>query len=135
VDERGDTKMGMGYGANYVDVVEESFIEEIVGKNLIEECRKLLAVADISAFIRYFDYGDESDNAPELINVYENIICKFNKITGLDVGLGYHDKNEDGDRYDDVNGWYWWVEGVYQLTPIGEKYKDKIERKFFVTFG
>jgi hypothetical protein len=54
------------------------------------------------------------------------------------MGLGFHDKDEQGDRYDDVNGYYWWVDNVYQKTPQAKKFEKlghAIERKFFVTFG
>ena len=47
---------------------------------------------------------------------------------------------DEGDRYDDVNGAYWSVDGLYEET---KKFKDfkkkfkkiKIERSHFVNFG
>ena len=58
----------------------------------------------------------------------------FEEKTGLEIGVFYHDRDE-GDRYDDFFGRAWWVDGVYQYTPAGEKYKSKITRKSFVTYG
>ena len=51
----------------------------------------------------------------------------------LNIGCYYED---DGDRYDDLeDGAYFWVEGMMQLTPAGERFKDKIEQKSWTIFG
>ena len=42
---------------------------------------------------------------------------------------------EREDRGDEVDGVFWKVEGVYVLSPAGEKYKDKINRAFWTEFG
>jgi hypothetical protein len=50
----------------------------------------------------------------------------------------YHGE-DDGDRYDEVEGGYWHVGGMYEISPAGKKLrtfgKDLAERKFFVTHG
>jgi hypothetical protein len=48
--------------------------------------------------------------------------------------IGFHD-SENGDTYDEVNGIFWNVGGVYRYTETGERYKDKIIRSFYVTYG
>lgn len=52
----------------------------------------------------------------------------------LDLCIGHHDP-DDGDRYDEVKGAFWSVDGLYQLSPAGQKFGNKVQRKFFVTFG
>ena len=47
----------------------------------------------------------------------------------------YHDKEEDGDRYDEVDGIFWSVCGVWELTKAGKKMEKYISRKFWTNFG
>ena len=39
------------------------------------------------------------------------------------------------DRGDELSGGSFAVDGVYQLTPAGKKYQDKIQRKCWNEFG
>lgn len=52
----------------------------------------------------------------------------------LELDIGYHSE-EDGDRYDEVSDAYYYVSGVHELTLAGKKFKEHIERKFYVSFG
>ena len=124
----------MGHAANYADIIDQSFVEETCG---LEVGAFLGALDNVEVRLEEFardaqydmsDYGDEVDQS------YDELIKKFKKATGLTLYLGYHDPDE-GDRYDDINGVFWHVEGVYKKTKAGEKYNDKITRCFYVTFG
>ena len=42
---------------------------------------------------------------------------------------------EEGGRYDEVQGGYFFVDGVYQKTAAGRKFAKWIERVSFVEFG
>jgi hypothetical protein len=54
---------------------------------------------------------------------------------GLQLGISFHDIDESGDRYDEVNGVFFYVDGVYQKTPAGKEIGDMVERKFYTQFG
>jgi hypothetical protein len=53
---------------------------------------------------------------------------------GLELSPDYHNP-DNGDRYDEVAGGFFRVEGAYQLSPSGKKYAGRIERASFVEFG
>ena len=86
----------------------------------------------------------DDDNAIEqaitqIESAWKKLADTFTKTTtvdgaGLELQPCYHD-SDDGDRYDDVEGGFFHVGGVYQLTPAGTKYAEKIERLGFVEFG
>lgn len=46
----------------------------------------------------------------------------------------YH-SSESGDCYDDVDGAFFGVDGVMQMSPAGKKFKDHIEKVAFVEWG
>ena len=53
----------------------------------------------------------------------------------LYVHIGYYDP-ASGDLYDDLESSYFFsVEGAYQMTPAGERFKDKLEDKMWATYG
>jgi hypothetical protein len=45
---------------------------------------------------------------------------------------GYHDAESEGDRHDDIDGFYWAVDGMYCLSSPGKKFQKEIGRKHFV---
>jgi hypothetical protein len=130
--------MGIGYSANYADVVSEDWVKEVAPKEFDNFKNALEKVeVDIEVFARDNQYGgsDEVDWGDEVDQTYDALVTKFKESTGLDLEIYYHDSENEGDRYDDVNGVFWMVSGVYQLTEAGEKHKDRITRAFYVTFG
>jgi len=132
----------MGYASCQVLTVEEYFIEE----QCPEEFQELIDSFDgnegnaqfdsVDDFARSIGNGDldPKDNPEEPELKYEALQKAFKKKTDLEINLFYHDP-DDGDRYDDFTGRAWLVDGVLQYTPAGEKYKDKIKKQSFVTFG
>lgn len=57
--------------------------------------------------------------------------------SSLELGIGYHNSEDHGSRYDQVDGVYFAVAGLYQLTPAGHEWVGKlqIERAFYVSHG
>ncbi|MEE9539963.1 MAG: hypothetical protein V3V85_00535, partial [Candidatus Thorarchaeota archaeon] len=64
---------------------------------------------------------------------YHRLRADFETTTGLEVGLAHHNSEDEGSRYDGVSGPYWWIGGMYQLTPAGERMKDRVEQQSWVT--
>lgn len=88
-------------------------------------------------------HNEERGSPYELATrLWERLAAAFRRATrvgrqGLQLDIGYHDADNDGDRYDDdlVRGVYFPVDGVWQHSPAGKKFRDKIHRVGFVTFG
>ena len=133
--------MATGYGANYADAVEEDFVRTICPEELaaflalleegdiyMGECRDYLQ-----------DLGDTDDVDAEYKEkaeaVYKRLLTAFRAATGLELSYEYHDSESNGDKYDDIKGAFFRVEGVYELTPAGRKFHQHISRQFFVTVG
>lgn len=127
--------MGMGYGANFAEVISDKDLADIVGMELLSAFAEALDAFDSSEqeFVEN-SYGDD-DFDEAVSEAYRAILEKFNEKTGLTLMLGYHDSESCGSRYDEVDGAYWAVDGMYQLTPEGKNWQHTVERKFFVTFG
>jgi len=138
--------MGMGTYACFAEVVEGDFIKEVCPEkyNTLLDLLKE-AESDLDEFSTYFDetYGYEEDIPQNESNkvmevwgrikvAYTELTEAFNKATGLYLGIRYHDAE---DRGDEVDGGFWEVNGVYDYTPAGQKYKDKINRKFWTVYG
>jgi hypothetical protein len=137
--------MGMGFGANYADVMDWKQIKKIVPKEA-RALDRVLKKAGVSLdnFCRAVDREDwgyaeiESDEKTiqQITSAWDSLSKVFTQATeGLELVPRFHNADNDGDQYDDVSGGFFHVEGMYQLTPAGRKFADKIERKFYVTFG
>jgi hypothetical protein len=144
----------MGFGANYADVIEWSQIKRIVPKEARALARQLKkAGVSMDNFCRVMEWEDwdnaeiksDDPNAVErttqqITSAWETLSAAFNKATmvdgeGLNLVPLFHDTENNGDRYDGVSGGFFHVDGVCRLSPAGKKFADKIERKFYVTFG
>jgi hypothetical protein len=135
--------MGMGYGAGFADVVEQGKVESTCRtefenfKDVLE--KNNLTIEDFAAqFVSSVNMDDDTaEECPEEVVVaYKSIRTAFREATGLDVELEYHNKEDEGDRYDDVDGAYWSLHGLYELTPAAKKFGQKNwVRSFFVHFG
>ena len=92
-------------------------------------------------------YDTEKDDeysqkvAEEISNRYNihvaNLKNAFEKKTGLTLYFDSYDE-DGGDRYDNPNdkdGCIFCVDGMVQLTPAGEKYKDIITERRWTQFG
>ena len=131
--------MGMGYGANFAETIEEDSIAKLCPKKY-EAYSDTLEDSDIQTNLNEFAMeagqgGDLSEFDKQLVKAYEQLCNAFHKKTGLYLNINYHSSKDDGDRYDEVDEFFWEVSGMYTLTKAGKKMKKYVERKFFVTFG
>ena len=77
----------------------------------------------------------------DIFQEYEKLVISlkntFNKKTGLTLYFDSYDE-DGGGRYDnpgDKDGWIFCVDGMVQLTPAGEKFKDIISERKWTQFG
>jgi len=83
----------------------------------------------------------EDQIVEDIFNDYEKLVVdlknSFNKNTGLSLYFDHYDI-EGGDRYDnpgDKDGCIFCVDGMMQLTPAGEKFKDIISERKWTQYG
>lgn len=144
--------MSMGYSANYADVIKNETLATIVGdKALVDDfVQKYDKYEPDNDGMDYLDLNDTlndgkvgKDDSEELVDLYNawvRLAGSFKKETGLDLFVDYHSREDEGDRYDDVDGMFISVCGLYQPTKKYKKLKEKfgddvVERKFYVSFG
>lgn len=144
--------MSMGYSANYADVIKTETLATIVGdKALVDDfVQKYEKYEPDNDGMDYLDLNDTlndgkvgKDDSEELVDLYNawvRLAGSFKKETGLELFVDYHSREDEGDRYDDVDGMFISVCGLYQPTEKYKKLKEKfgddvVERKFYVSFG
>jgi len=83
----------------------------------------------------------EDQIVEDIFQDYDRLVTSlknsFNKNTGLTLYFDSYDE-EGGDRYDnpgDKDGCIFCVEGMVQLTPAGQKFKDIISERKWTQFG
>ena len=83
----------------------------------------------------------EDQIVEDIFQDYEKLVINlknsFNKNTGLTLYFDHYDE-EGGDRYDnpgDKDGCIFCVDGMVQLTPAGEKFKDIISERKWTQYG
>ena len=131
--------MSMGSSASYADCVEQSFIEQHAKKNLKAflktfDTDKGLSIEQFALNAQYDDL-DRDSVTKEQLATYRALQKTFKENTGLDLNMGFHDADENGDKYDEVNGVFWCIENVDTLTHTGNNFKKHISRKQWVCFG
>lgn len=141
--------MSMGHGANFGEVIEVEDIKKVVPEaweRFEGVCEKFVKGGwqeVIRAVVQ-----DEGTNNLESVNdedrvlvddAYNNLFTSFDKETGLELIANYHNCDDNGDCYDEVDGSFFTIEGKYQISPeykkATEKFGFKTERKFWVTYG
>lgn len=134
--------MGMGYMACAVDIVKPEFVRAMVGERYgtllsrIEDAGLDLDEFANNVYNDLYANEDIEKTVPiiEALRIYNEICEEFHKATGLPLNLGYHNTLE-GSRYDDVDGYFWEVGGVWQITPTAAEYEQYIQRATYVVFG
>lgn len=83
----------------------------------------------------------EEQIVEDIFDQYERLVANlkttFNKKTKLSLYFDSYDE-EGGDRYDnpgDKDGCIFCVDGMVQLTPAGEKFKDIITERKWTQYG
>ena len=131
--------MGMGYTGACADVVEQRFVQEQCPDEL-NALMKFLASINISMeqFAEDWEQGNLGGNEKDIDNLQKlmgNLCNTFEGKTGLTLWIGYHDQENQGDRYDEVSGVIWTVDNVYQKTEAGKKWAKEITHAHWVMFG
>jgi hypothetical protein len=145
--------MGSGYAAHWADVMEWDDIKLIVPNEAAALEQQLqtagVGMDDFCLAISMDDWDevkfavDTEDGINQAISQiksgWKDVADAFKAATtvegaGLELEPCHHDPDE-GDRYDGIERGYFSVEGVYKMTPAGEKYADKIAQCGFVRFG
>jgi len=125
--------MGMGYGANFADCISETDLADIVGNDLINAFYEAADAAEIDDLCDWVNDWENCDSTA-VYTAITKIEQVFHEKTGLEVSLQYHSE-EDGDRYDEITGYFWAVDGMYVLSDAGQKLESKVVRNFYVSFG
>jgi len=134
--------MGMGTMAQHVVIFDDKKVNELVGKEL-KELEDFLdtfgnSLADVAMnIVQESDFVDENI-AEEAYNKMKNIISILEaSIPGLTVHIGYHDAEAYGSRYDEVEGMYFAIEGVYVIAEEAKEAmaSGAIKEAFFTVFG
>jgi hypothetical protein len=144
--------MSMGYSACFSEVIDNDTLIKVVGdKALVDDFVQQYDNYDFGNLSRfelneslntYHNKKRDESKYAEIYKAWHKLYTAFKEATGLTLLVDYHDKEDDGDRYDEVNGMFFClcVSELYQPT---EKYKklmekfgeDVVDRKFYVSFG
>lgn len=126
--------MSMGYGSAFAEVIEDKNVKKFCPKEFKNFMDALETTDSTEVTIANLEY-DSEEVEPNVTIYYKQLRDKFRKKTGLELYVGYHDSHDEGDRYDEVDGVYFHVGGMYELTKAGKKMSKYVQRKFFVCFG
>jgi hypothetical protein len=141
--------MSMGYGAAYADVITKKRIKRTCPTELaaflrvikdagssLENVAQHLA-QDTELDLSHIEDDKEAVKKQEAIHkTWRKLQRVFKRVSeGLALDIGYHNSEDEGSRYDEVDGAFFCVGGVYRLTPAGKRFRRSIKRRFFVTFG
>jgi hypothetical protein len=136
--------MGMGTFACHATTVSEEFISSLpTAGPILHRLLNLIEVNDIDDAVLsetrddlHEDLAGENEElSKEIIALYNAIREAFHDDTGLYLCADYHDRENEGDRYDEVDGLYWEVSGVYEMTPAAKKIADHIQHVNFTKWG
>jgi len=141
--------MPSGYSANHAWVIKWDKVKELI-PNETKQLEEILETidSDINDFCRNYDWGilenfiseiEDDKKAEEILDkiqeIWNDLKEKFHEVTGLELDVNYHDQEDEGDIYDDVDGGFFTVDGVTQLTEAGKKYEKDLTESYWVNFG
>lgn len=130
--------MSMGSMANFAETVEQDFVKKTCPKEFNALIEAVDKDEDISIEALAIDIEDSpAEFNKEIRKAYKALKSAFKKKIGIDIRIAFHDSDDNGDIYDDINGVFWVLDfsSVYQMTPAAKKIKDKIKRAFYVVWG
>ena len=137
--------MSMGYCGDFADVISEATLRKVPG--VVEKLDALIEFLEeynieLYEFADKFMYSEavfpEYAVNDKITELYGDLCDTFAEQTGLAISVGYHDSENDGDKYDDLNGVYWEVLSAYTIRPEAKQFLEKyghIRRAFFVKYG
>lgn len=119
----------MSHYASYADVIDKDQLKKLCPKSYKLFKKELKAIENE---LNPFDIC-ETDSVPDSFkNALNALQSDFNKTTGLSIVLMHRDDEAEGDF---IPGYFFHVEGVYELTPAAKKLKKYIDREFWVVYG
>lgn len=140
--------MGMGYAGCRVDVLSEDYLESLFGERwkLFKEKAKNVDGYNWWHSVTYscmedfvFDVEDEQETIKKLEQLnkeFAEFKAEFERLhEGLSIAANYHNSCEEGSRYDDVNGGFVELTGVWKVSEAAQKIKSHWDTSFFVQFG
>lgn len=134
----------MGYSAMAEEVIEWSEVQKL-DLDVIEDIQKILKkdetlldkLARTLVYSLVDEYEEDSEDIARLQGLMEKLKVDFREKYNLNLTLDFHDVEHDGDAYDEVDGVFFRLGGVYEMTPAAMEFKDiaEFETKYWVHFG
>ena len=129
--------MAMGYAAAFANVIESDVVRELVTEEFDTFYKAIEDEGlDFEEVVRDGMFGG-IDNE-RVRKACEDLQQAFYEKTQIRLYLGYHDADSEGDRYDDIDGVYFYLHwnDIYQYTDKAEKLGvDKFNLLSWVVWG
>ena len=142
--------MSMGYDACFADVIEEKTVAKIINNsdlvdkfineftNITNDDKEEYGPLELTVLL---NDNDDSLSGTEILKLWQEICLEFHAATKLHLLVSYHDAEEDGDKYDEVDGLYFHIatQELYEPSPaykaLTEKFGNVIQRSFYTYYG
>jgi len=129
--------MGMGYAACQAEAFEYATVKTLCP----QEIAAIESHAEFESWGKLAESLFDETAEKQISLLVGNLLAAFNKATEVDgkgLTLSFtHYSKDNGDRYDTTcshEGCIFEVHGTMQLTPAGEKFKDKTQNVSYVVF-
>ena len=136
--------MSSGFTANHADVIPIAKVVELCSDEadaLVLAAaaafpeRGIAAIeAALTLLATKLACGDDEVHGGEIVAAWKALAWTFHQRTGLGLGVDFHDP-ADGGPYDEVEGGFLTVEGMYEVSPAGKPVVGVVERRSWVTSG
>jgi len=130
--------MGMGYFSNHASVIEPEEIKKLCPEtfNTFTDAVKKHEIC-IGEVAQQFKFDDFEDFDKEISDSYKAFQKDFKEKADLDISVDYHSCDDEGSRYDDIDGVFWRLDGVYVISEQAKRLKDKVDFNdvAYVVFG
>src|SRR6185295_12048573 len=117
--------------AKLCPIEARQFVEALAatGKSFDEFCQQS----------QYDELDQEDEVFGAVVAAWDALAAAFEKVTetegaGLQIELNYHDSENDGDRYDDVNGGFIEVTDYFAVTPAGKRFESVVQAASWVQY-
>lgn len=127
--------MDMEYSGYSTQIISNERVEQIAPK----EYKALFYMVEFLVDNSYSGYSialfDNEDNA-DLIELTEILYAKVKEVTGLEITWNYHDQEEQGSRYDEVDGFFFEVcNGTIPNPKLTKETHKLLEWVSYVSYG
>ena len=122
--------MSMGNYANYADVIQEGAIGKLVQKEWDALLQAVINSGEDWEDIARDLGSEDTDKDSAVYKAYVSLQKAFLDKTGLELAVDCRYETEGVD-----DGAYWFVDGMYELTPAGKKMQRYVDREMWTTFG